>query len=72
MMEMKPLESSNLKAAGFENGTLIIEFTNGTRYSYKNVPRHVYDELLAAPSHGKFFHLAIRNAYEATRMNVDA
>lgn len=67
-MEMNSLDSSNLKAAGFENGTLIIEFTNNTKYSYKNVPRHVYDELLAAPSHGKFFHLAIRNVYEANKL----
>jgi hypothetical protein len=68
MMEMKPLNSSNLKAVGFDDGTLIIEFTNNTKYSYKNVPRHVYDELLAAPSHGKFFHAHIRNVYEVTKL----
>ena len=61
--DLVPVESSNLKAAGwtedFEGG-LEIEFLSGSLYLYEGVPESVYDALLAAPSKGKYFWANIR------------
>lgn len=42
---------------------LYIEFTKGRTCVYKNVPINEYENLLNAPSHGKYFAAYIRNAY---------
>ncbi len=60
-MEMKPVTSSNIKAIGYENGLLVVHFSNGSRYSYKGVPARVHGELMAAESVGKHFMEHIRN-----------
>ena len=54
-MEMKPVASSNIKSIGYENGLLVVHFSNGSRYSYKGVPLRVHTELMAAESIGKHF-----------------
>ena len=41
-------------------GLLEIQFNSGTLYQYLNVPKEIYDELLAAPSKGKYFWQYIR------------
>jgi hypothetical protein len=67
---MKSLKSSNLKAAGFENGTLVVEFKKGSTWAYKGVPQETYDQLMAAESAGSFFHRNIRNVYEAKKLET--
>jgi hypothetical protein len=42
---------------------LEIEFQNGHIYQYYGVPPKVYEELMNASSHGKYFNAHIRNAY---------
>lgn len=61
--ELTPVESSNIAAVGYDtrDSTLKIEFKNGGLYHYPNVPIAVYEELMAAPSLGKYFHLYIRS-----------
>jgi len=56
-MELKSVNSSNLKAVGYdpENSTLQIEFLNGGLYEYYNVPESIYKGLMAASSHGSYF-----------------
>ena len=64
MPNMIPVSSSNLVAVGYEeeSQSLYIQFKSGL-YVYGNVPASVYSNLLAAPSHGKYFHAFIKNAY---------
>ena len=62
-MNMIPAESSNLAAVGYERGTLYIRFRNGRLYAYFGVPETIYRGLMAADSHGKYFHAHIRDVY---------
>ena len=67
---MVPVSSSNLAAVGYDppTETLRVEFLNGSLYEYKAVPQGVYDELMAAPSHGSYFNRFIRNSYAYERI----
>lgn len=69
-MEMHPLSSSNLQAAGYdeETNTLHVEFVGGGLYAYSGVPQETYVALMAAPSAGSFFHRAIRNRFPTERL----
>lgn len=62
-MERIPVKSSNIISVGYDPSakTLEIEFNSGV-YQYFQVPQSVADELLAAPSVGKYFHANIKNA----------
>ena len=69
-MKRQPVSSSNLRSVGYdpETKTLEVEFQNGSVYQYFNVPNNVYRELMAAPSHGRYFHRFIRNIYPYSRV----
>ena len=67
-MNMTPVSSSNLSSVGYENGTLYIRFHNGRLYAYYNVPVSVYEALMSAGSHGKYFNANIRNLYAYARI----
>lgn len=62
-MKMTQVESSNIKAIGYneDDGTLAVEFkrTNSI-YHYYNVPEHVVNQLLHAHSIGKAFNDLIK------------
>lgn len=64
-MRRIPVVSSNLSSIGYnaEKQILEIEFNNGGIYHYFNVPSSLYDRLMSANSHGKFFHQYIRGRY---------
>ncbi len=65
---MVPVQSSNLNRVGYDGGVLVIEFKSGGVYEYDDVLRDVFDALMAAPSHGKYFHRHIRNIYAFKRI----
>ena len=69
-MEMIPVESSNLKAVGYDidESILVIEFDSGAAYEYYDVPQYVYDELMAADSKGKYAHQNIYKVYRQHRI----
>ena len=67
-MNMTPVSSSNLSSVGYENGTLCIAFNSGGVYYYTGVPRSVYEDLMNADSHGKYFAKFIRNVYPYQRI----
>ena len=46
---------------------LKLKFTKGGWYEYKEVPKEVYSDLLAAESVGKFFLANIKNKYEVEK-----
>lgn len=62
-MDLKPIESSNLKAIGHdaEAKELHIEFQGGSVFAYDGVTEELHAALMAAESKGKFFHEKIKN-----------
>jgi hypothetical protein len=66
------VSSSALRSVGYdpEQRVLEIEFTSGAVYQYFDVPPEVYRGLMAAESHGRYFHQHVRDAgYRYQRMN---
>lgn len=66
---MIPVVSSNVKSIGYHEATqkLIVEFLNGTMYSYEDVPQEVFNNLKNAESVGKFLNANIKNNYTYKR-----
>lgn len=62
-MERIPVSLSNLASVGYQDGILEVAFKSGSVYQYTGVPESVYEALMSAPSHGKFFAAFIRNNY---------
>ncbi len=62
-MERIPVSSSNLASVGYQDGILEVAFKSGSVYQYTGVSESVYEALMSAPSHGKFFAAFIRNNY---------
>ena len=48
--------------------TLEIEFNSGGVYAYYDVPESIYNGLMNAPSHGKYFHQYIKDVYRFKRI----
>lgn len=69
-MQRIPVQSSNLCSVGYDEATktLEIEFQSGSIYRYHGVPPSVYQGLMSASSHGKYFHQHIRDVYHYTRI----
>lgn len=69
-MQRQPVSSSNLAAIGYDASqqVLEIEFLNGGVYRYFDVPEGLFDQLMAAGSHGSFFSQNIRNQFQFERL----
>ena len=69
-MDRQEVISSNLRSVGYDESsrTLEVEFQSGSVYQYSNVPAKEYYKLMAAESHGKYFHANIRNDYNFRRV----
>ena len=59
------IKSSNIKASEYDTETkeLVVEFINGAKYKYDNVPHQVYTKFRLAESQGKFFTTDIAKQY---------
>jgi hypothetical protein len=70
-MNRVPVSSSDLRSVGYDETTklLEIEFHGGRIYQYYGVPRAVYEGLMQAASHGKYFHTHVKNAYPYQRVS---
>ncbi|GAA0103276.1 KTSC domain-containing protein [Paraclostridium bifermentans] len=68
-MQMIPVSSSNLVSVGYDpqNMTLRVQFNSGT-YDYYNVPKNIFDGLLAATSKGSYHHSFIKNSFRFKRI----
>lgn len=66
------VQSSNIEWVGYDDKKqdMYVGFLNGSVYRYYNVPKNVFDGLLNAGSHGRYFWVKIRrnNAYEYKRV----
>ena len=71
MPEMTEVVSSNIAAIGWEDDKLFVTFksklTVPTNYSYEGVPKELFEEMLIAPSVGKFFNEKIKVEYVGKR-----
>lgn len=67
---MHEVESSNVKAIGYETATntLVVGYLSGLKYEYSNVPANVFDELLESVSKGKYMNQNIKGQYEGRRV----
>lgn len=68
-MNMSPVTSSDIASIGYEHGTLHIRFHRGGLYAFFDVPESVYEGLINASSHGRYFHAHIKNRYHYTKLS---
>ena len=70
VMKRQAVESSNIASIGYDekNQILEIEFNHGGVYLYMDVPLDIYETLMDADSHGKYFSANIRNDYEYVKL----
>jgi hypothetical protein len=62
---MIPVESSNIAAVGHDPKTneLHVYFKSGTQYVHSDVPRALYQNMLQAPSKGKYHAERIKGTF---------
>jgi hypothetical protein len=64
------VQSSNLVRTEYDtsDSSLIVEFKNGTKYSYENVPHKIYAQFRLAESQGNFFNTKIAKVYKYKKL----
>jgi hypothetical protein len=69
-MRRKPVDSSAMRSAGYDEATrtLEIEFPDGDVYDYFGVPREIWRAFEDAPSKGLFFSGEIRDRFAFERV----
>ena len=70
-MDRIPVESSNLRSIGYDaaSQTFEVEFKNHAIYQYYNVPEHIWMELEASPSKGKYYSSQIKDRFLSQRVS---
>jgi hypothetical protein len=65
------IESSNLKLTEYDTSEskLIVEFKNGQRYEYEDVPHNIYAQFRLSESQGKFFNTSISKKYKYKKLD---
>jgi hypothetical protein len=58
-----PVDSTAIRAVGFDGYTLTVEFQSGRIYDHPGVPEHVYVEFMNASSMGEYYGRHIRGRY---------
>jgi hypothetical protein len=60
------IKSSNVKKTEYDTETksLLVEFNNGHKYEYSDVPHQIYTQFRMAESQGKFFSSKIVKTYK--------
>ena len=69
MVNMIPVESSNVVAIGYGDDTLYVKYSSGM-YKYDNVPKEVAEKLFKADSKGRFMNDDIKGSYNCTKLNL--
>lgn len=69
-MSRKPLKSSKLRAAGYDERrrVLEIEFVNGDVFEYAGVSPEIYRQLMQSPSPNSFFEDKIDEIFSSKRI----
>ena len=65
------IKSSNIKSTEYDTETkdLVVEFNNGLKYKYDNVPHQVYTKFRLSESQGKFFTTDIAIKYQYKKLS---
>ena len=65
-----PVSSSSVASVGYDPDTLTleVEYSGGRVYLYANVPKEVYDELMASSSVGGYLARNVKNLYPYSRL----
>ena len=63
-IEMIRVSSSFIKAVGYDDGTLYVEFHSGFTYPHPHVPYRLFEGLRDADSPGTFYNQNIRGKYK--------
>ena len=66
------VDSSNISAYAYENGTLTVKFVTGSTYSFAGVSKQIAIDLDNAESKGRFFSENIRDEYDSVQLDVEA
>ena len=63
-------KSSNIKGLSYDdmNNSLVVEFKNGGKYLYEDVPIELYESFVKADSVGKFFFANVRGKYKFQKL----
>jgi hypothetical protein len=64
------IKSSNIKSTEYdtESKKLVVEFNNGTKYEYEDVPHQMYTKFRMSESQGKFFSTDISKKYKYKKL----
>jgi hypothetical protein len=64
------IQSSNIRRTEFDTNSkeLVVEFNNGLRYLYENVPHQIYTQFRMSESQGKFFNTKIAKTFKYKRL----
>ena len=63
MVDMEYVDSSNVEAVGYDEPAMELHVLfkgSPTVYVYQEVPQHVHEEFMMAPSKGKFVHYELK------------
>lgn len=63
-MRRRLVDSSSVRSVGWSDGTLELEYVNGSIYQYDDVPQTTFAALLAAPSIGAYVNTHIKPYYD--------
>jgi hypothetical protein len=65
-VDMKPVQSSNISAVGYDdlNQVMHVQFSNGNKYVYFDVPKSDHEAFIGADSIGTHFAKNVRAKYE--------
>lgn len=64
------IKSSNIKKTEYDldSKSMIVEFNNGSKYEYKEVPHQIYTKFRMSESQGKFFSSEISKKYKFSKL----
>jgi hypothetical protein len=64
------IQSSNLKKTEYDTITknLLVEFNNGAKYEYSDVPHQLYTQFRMSDSQGKFFTSKISKTFKYKKL----
>jgi hypothetical protein len=64
------IQSSNIKHTEYDTETkkMLVEFNNGLKYEYSDVPLQIYTQFRMTESQGKFFSSKISRTYKYVKM----
>lgn len=67
---LNEIKSSNLAKTEYDTETkkLIVEFNNGARYEYDEVPHQLYTQFRVSESQGKFFSTKISKIFKYKKL----